>query len=286
MSDKLELLLRFYRTADKTQAKLETADFSAELLERLRRIGTVDYAEFKNGTFSFRLSGLRSGTFEALAGEHLAGRGSVCCYFDRRANDLFAANVDSEFMEPRDAKIFTLYYTEGLTRYGLHPLITRSGHGYHIWCRLQSAVENAALRELTCFFIVRAAALTVRKGGDLSHLQCICYPRGEQNDISLRMFGGRHPGSGRFCPVATAVGPADTLLSEEDSWLFFERYLEHAPVSSEAFAQALARVRCEQPRLEEACRAAGNPALMGILEDQKRLGGFRMSRSAPLGEES
>lgn len=199
--------------------------------------GKLDYGELKSGIFKYRLSGLGPEDFEALLEEHVAKRVNLCAYFGEEKNRLFAFNLDGE--GGAGVKAAALYTADALARLGLFPLAVKSGHGYHLLCRLESPAENARLSALMDAVKKSVAQRLEAKGADAGELSCTCYPRARAGDISLRLFGSVHARTGEFSSVVRGIAAEDDLLSEEASWKCFEGFMRGCASDAACFERAL-----------------------------------------------
>ncbi len=244
MDSKKQLLNAFYSTIDKSQFKIETKEYLPELLDSRKTDAVFQYGEFKNGIFKYRFSNSDAKFFDQCLEDHLSARSNLCCYLDPNANNLFVFNLDTfeklgEVDRCAELKAFATALSDILFRLGLRPLILRSGHGYHFWCRLAAPVENHRLRALMDAVVEVAVLRLTAARIDLGKLQCICYPRVNTNDVSIRLFGSRHAVTGRFCGVVEKIGENRAILGDAESWLCFEQFMNRTSLDSSQFARAL-----------------------------------------------
>ncbi len=236
---KAALLKAFYPTADRTQAKLETAEHSPGFLRELQSMGTLRYGEWIEGTFKYRLAGISPEGFDALLRRHLESRLNLCVYFHPRANSMFCLNLDRFQKTEENLRELARILLALLRRLEIEPLVLRSGHGYHFWCRLAAPAENARLQEFLHAVTEVSVFQAVAGGVNIARLQFICYPRPRVDDISIRLFGCRHTVSGLFSRVVASLEDGgDLLLDEEESWAAFARYREMCTVPEDVFARA------------------------------------------------
>jgi hypothetical protein len=124
---------------------------------------------------------------------------------------------------------------DSLARLGCAPLVIASGRGYHIWCRLDRAVDNDRLYEFMRRIAVRTLATLHEGGHDHRKVKFNVYPdRRTRDTVSLRLFGSNHAKNRVFSRVLTPEG----LLDEAQSWEYFENHLRLRTVSAETFDRA------------------------------------------------
>lgn len=231
-----ELLSEFYTTADKTKAKIETKKHGFSYLEELSQIGNLRYSEWKNGVFKYNITDLKEGVYENLLDKHLSGEINLCIYFDPHKNNIFCFNLDS-FTDDRASLVAAARFIEDtLIRLHADPLVLKSGHGYHFWCRLEKARDNKEIAEFMQNVLDVAVFEAAAQSSDVESLQCILYPRHNADDISIRLFGTHHSVNGRFISVVTEINTEDTVLGEEESWAYFEDYLKNKTIPDNLFS--------------------------------------------------
>lgn len=238
MEAKAELLKAFYPTADRTQAKLETAEHGPGFLRELQSMSTLRYGEWIEGTFKYRLEGISPAGFDVLLRRHLESSLNLCVYFHPRANAMFCLNLDRFQKSGENLRELAKILLALLRRLEIEPLVLQSGHGYHFWCRLAAPAENARLQEFLHAVTELSVFQAVAAGVSIARLQFICYPRPRVDDISIRLFGCRHTVSGLFSRVVASLDGGDLLLGEEESWAAFARYREMCTVPEDVFARA------------------------------------------------
>lgn len=236
-------LRAFYTGVDRRIAKIETREHGFAFLRALSNGAHVDYAELKKGVYKYRLSGIEPGFFDELLRQHAAGDLNLCAYFGAEQNSVFALNVDSISSFAGKGKILALCLLEAFDALGVAPLTLRSGHGYHLLCRLARPAPNGALRALMDGAVRRAADAMERRGVTIADLQCTGHPRPRHGDVSLRLFGSAHVRTGLFPCVAARIGREDDLLGEAESWACFEDYLQNGALAKEQFEAACRRLR-------------------------------------------
>lgn len=240
MHYKRELLTEFYTTVDHEQVKVETKSHGFDYMHKLNEIATLQYSEWKNGgVFKYKLANVTPSVFNDLLDLHLDSRINLCVFFNGKSNNIFCFNLDSFRGSDSSLKIVARFLLQNLKRLQIEPLILKSGHGYHFWCRLAAAEENGRLQAFMKAMSDVAAFQAAAGGVNISNLQCICYPRYIPNDISIRLFGCYHTVTGYFNSVVTKIGENDELLDDEASWRYFEDYIENCTISNELFGRAL-----------------------------------------------
>jgi hypothetical protein len=240
--DKKELLKNFYKTIDKTQMKIEISHLNLQYIDQLKKFATIDYCSFKEYYYQLRVSNVTEEGYDYFLNEHIAKRISLCCYFNRTKNSIFAFNLDSSIKENPALKIFMLYLCKILEHCGLHAMILKSGHGYHVWCGLQNRIENTKLQVFEEIAVQLATYEAVKSGACFDDIQYVCYPRLKHNDISIRLFGSNHVASNIFTYIVTKIDKKDLLLDENDSWMRFENYTHKALTSVDTFEDALNKI--------------------------------------------
>lgn len=235
MYSKHELLSRFYTTVDRGQVKIETRTHGFDYMRRLDEIASLQYSEWKNGVFKYKLTNVTEDVFEHFLGLHLESKINLCVFFNAERNNIFCFNLDTFNGSVESLKAVARFLQQNLRRLRIEPLILRSGHGYHFWCRLQSPEENARLQAFMQAMIDVAAFQAVAGGVNIASLQCICYPRHIANDISIRLFGCYHSVTGYFNSVVAKIGENDEILDEEASWRYFEEYLDKCTIENAHF---------------------------------------------------
>lgn len=244
MDSKKRLLNAYYSTIDRSRFKVETRGFVPELLDAEATHGAFTYGEFKNGIFKYCFSGAAPALFDWCLESHLRAELNICCYLNPQENSIFAFNLDS--YEKLDAvdntpeiRSFAEIVSDILVKLCLRPMIIRSGHGYHFWCRLAEPVANSKLQSFMDAVVAVATFELIARRIEIGKLQCICYPRVNTRDVSIRLFGSRHTVTGRFSGIVKNAGENETILDEEQSWQFFEQCLNQPHITREQFAHAL-----------------------------------------------
>lgn len=237
--DKHKLLTEFYSSINKTCFKLETTKGSFDYLEHLKTLGELEYSEWKNTVFKYKLNNIESLEFEKLIDLHIAGEINYCAYLGEKANNIFCFNLDSFNEDYTNLKIVAIYLIKDLLKLNIEPLILSSGHGYHIWVRLEENFDNLILLNFMENMMDIATFQAISNDVNIKDLQCIFYPRLKFDDISIRLFGTTHTVTKKFISVVGKIDREDTLLNEFDSWQFFSDYLSCSKVSSQIFEFAI-----------------------------------------------
>ena len=161
---------------------------------------TFEYGELTPAglVHKYKLAGIPEGRIDEFLLAHVEKACNVCLYFDVRANDTFCFNLDnnhqvnsSQIIPQMDLAVRELgRHLRGLR---CETPIVASGCGYHVWGRLEAAVDNERLHD----FMLRSAAATlaalVRQGLDRRQIKFNFYPDPRiQHVVSLCLFGSRH----------------------------------------------------------------------------------------------
>jgi hypothetical protein len=243
MDPRVELLKEFYGGLPRDRAKVETDEFGFAFLERLLSKGAaLEYGELTlSGLLhKYKLAGIPAEFMDELLLSHVEKQRNVCLYFDDKANSTFCFNLDNNHKTNNTAIIPEMEIAVRATRdclagVGCEPLIVASGRGYHIWCRLDRAVENGRLYDFMRRIAVRALATLHGGGHEHKKVKFNVYPdRRTRDTVSLRLFGSNHAKNRVFSRVLTPEG----LLDEEQSWAHFEKYLRTKTVTGETFDRA------------------------------------------------
>ena len=238
MPSKIDLLREFYNTADTTRLKIETKFCGLPYCKELKRLGTLEYIAFDQKVCKYRISGLPPDAYQSFLEQHLEKKINLCAYFNPEENAVFAFNLDFVSAIGTDLKIYALYLFRDLYVLGIFPLVLRSGHGYHFWCKVSEPVANTKLRAFMKAACDKAFEEAVSKGVNTDLLRCTRYPRLNTGDISIRLFGSNHIVTGLFSNVVIRIDEADTILNEADSWSYFEKYLREYRIPVSGFFRA------------------------------------------------
>ncbi len=243
MDPRVELLKEFYGGLPRDRAKVETDEYGFEFLDRLLSRGaTLEYGELTlSGLLhKYKLAGIPPAFMDELLLSHVEKTRNVCLYFDDLANSTFCFNLDNNHKTNNTAiipemEIAVRATRDSLSRLGCDPLVIASGRGYHIWCRLDQAVDNDRLYEFMRRIAVRTLATLHEGGHDHRKVKFNVYPdRRTRDTVSLRLFGSTHAKNRVFSRVLTPEG----LLDEAQSWAYFEDHLRSRTVSADAFDRA------------------------------------------------
>ncbi|MEO6993359.1 MAG: hypothetical protein ABI273_07000, partial [Lacunisphaera sp.] len=247
MDHRVELLKKFYAGLPQDRAKLEIREHGFEFLEQLLSDGvTLDYGELTLTELlhKYKLTGIPPGRMDELLEAHVGKRCNVCLYFEATANRLFCFNLDNNHKTNNTVIIPEMDYAlrtlrDLLIALGCEPLVLASGRGYHVWVRLESAVDNDQLHEFLSRAAVQTMAQLHRRGFDYQKVKINVYPdKRIRGVVSLRLFGSEHAKNKVFSQVWTATG----LLDETASWAYFENYLGTRTIPPETFDAACAEL--------------------------------------------
>ena len=239
MPAKIELLNEFYSTMDKTQVKIETKAHGFDYLKYISSLANLKYSEWVNGLYRYRLTEIEPDIFNHLLKRHIDKKLNICIYFNEIKNNIFCFNLDSFNKNKNEIKEIAVLLNRNLGKLQIKPLILKSGRGYHFWCRLSSAFENSQLQSFMKSMIDITVFEAVMQNINLDRLQCICYPRFNSHDVSIRLFGSNHTETGKFLSVMTNIEDDGSLLDEEQSWRYFENYIKSCTIGKESFGRAL-----------------------------------------------
>jgi len=245
---KVSLIKAFYQGLPLDRAKVETSRFGFEFLDELLCGGIeLEYGELtlSNVLHKYKLTNVPISRLNDLLSSHVQKDCNVCLYFGEHENRILCFNLDNNHKFNNTVIIAEIALAVRslaalLTGLQCEPLVVASGRGYHVWCRLESAVANARLHE----FMLHAAALALlavhQQGLDPLKVKFNFYPDPRINDIvSLRLFGSEHAKNKVFSCILTPEG----LLDEPASWEFFDNYLRSKTIGLPAFDKALASLR-------------------------------------------
>lgn len=247
MDPRVGLLKEFYQGLPTDRIKVETLCYGFPFLDQLLAGGAkLDYGELTlTGTLhKFKLSGVPGSRVDDLLRAHVAKECNVCLYFGGLTSSLFCFNLDNNHKENNTAALpemdLAVRVLRGqLAELGCEPLVIASGRGYHLWVRLDAAVENASLHGFMIRCAARALAAFAETGGDHCQIKFNFYPDPRtENTVSLRLFGSDHAKTRVFSHILAPSG----LLDEPASWAWFEDHLRHRTVPAATFAAARAAV--------------------------------------------
>jgi hypothetical protein len=247
MDWKLNLLKEFYKGLPKDKVKIETDEYGFDFLRQLLADGaTLAYGELTaSGVLhKYKMIDIPEYQMDELLKSHIAKGCNVCLYFDNRANNMFCFNMDNNHktdntivIPEMDLAVRTI--RNQLIELGCEPLIIASGRGYHVWCRLDIAIDNELLYQFMLRAAVKTMAALYKKGYDYNKIKFNFYPDTRiYNVVSLRLFGSVHAKNKVFSHVFTP----EKLLYEEASWDYFESYMRDKTISESTFAKAYATI--------------------------------------------
>ncbi len=243
MDRRVTLLQEFYRGLPKDRAKVETRHHGFDFLHALLSDGiTLEYGELTlSGLLhKYKLANIHGERMNRLLQAHVGKEFNVCLYFDDRENSEFCFNLDNNHKVNNTVVIAEMrlavgYLSDLLARIGCAPLVIASGRGYHIWCRLEKAVENERLYGFMIRLAAKTAAFLQNQGHDHNLVKINLYPDRRIRDVvSLRLFGSDHAKNKLFSQIWTAGG----LLDEAASWRFFESHLRTKTIEIQRFDEA------------------------------------------------
>jgi len=251
---RVALLKEFYRGLPKDRVKVETYQHGFDFLGKMLSDGVkLEYGELTlvGLLHKYKLTDIPEARMDELLQSHVEKSCNVCLYFGYPESSLFCFNLDNNRIANNTELIPEVELTvralgERLAALGCEPLILASGRGYHLWGRLDGAVESDRLHQ----FMQRAAvksmvSLHTHSGYDHRKIKFSYYPDPRTRDIvSLRLFGTEHVKNKVFNRVLTADG----LLDEAASWGYFERYLANRTISRGTFEDAYRALSPEAPR--------------------------------------
>jgi len=247
MDTRVQLLKAFSTGFIPDTIKIETDQHGFDYLARLLAGGVrLDYGELTPAGLlhKYKLTGVNETRLDDFLREHVKKTCNVCRYFGATANDVFCFNLDNNHKQdnvriiPEMTLAVRALETE-LKRLGCEPLILASGRGYHVWCRLETQIENSRLSAFMLNVAVRALMAFHQSGYDHQTVKFNFYPDPKIiNTVSLRLFGSEHAKNKRFSQVLGAVG----LLDEIASWKIFEDFLTNKTIRPEQFSAAEAQL--------------------------------------------
>lgn len=248
--DKVALLEAFSRRFVPGTVKVETERCGFPFLDELLTGGAaLEYGELTPTRLlhKYKLTNVSEERMRELLADHVAKTGNVCRYFGAVENDVFAINLDNNHKTNDTAPIpemgLAVRAFERVWReLGVTPLIVASGRGYHVWGRLDGPVANERLYEFMVRAAVRAMGAFHGTGYDHHTVKLNFYPDlRAHNVVSLRLFGSEHAKNKVFSNVWTPEG----LLSEEESWAYFEDFVRSGAISPETLGAAIEALRSD-----------------------------------------
>jgi hypothetical protein len=222
--------------------KLELMNYGFAFLDKLVSDGiNLEYGELAvNLIHKYRLSNVSQHCMNQLLQGHVNKSHNVCLYFNELANNTFCLNLDNNYKVNNTALIpemkpTVIYLKEQLQEYAIEPLVIESGRGYHLWCRLDQAVDNQLLFD----FLLRISARTMlslsNHGYDYNRIKFNIYPNPKTINIaSLRLFGSEHIKK----KVFSYVHLHNRVLDETASWEYFTQYLTCQTIGKHQFLAA------------------------------------------------
>lgn len=243
MDTRVQLLKAFSTGFISDTVKIETEQHGFDYLASLLSGGIrLDYGELTpvGLLHKYKLAGVSEARLDDFLREHVEKTCNVCRYFGAEANDVFCFNLDNNHKQdnvriiPEMTLAVRALETE-LKRLGCEPLIVASGRGYHVWCRLETLIENHRLSAFMLNIAVRALMAFHQSGYDHQTVKFNFYPDPKIiNTVSLRLFGSEHAKNKTFSHVLGSLG----LLDEPASWKAFEAFLANQTIRTEDFQAA------------------------------------------------
>lgn len=244
MDPRVILLKNFSNGFIRDKAKIETEQFGFDYLERLLSGGSrLEYGDLTTSRVlhKYKMVDIPPFRMDELLHMHIMKECNVCRYFGSEKNDVFCFNMDNNHKTNNTVIIPELSLALATLRQCLleldcEPLIVASGRGYHVWLRLTEPLENKLLYDFMVQAAARALLPLLADGYDRHAIKFRFYPDIKVNDVlSLRLFGSDHALNNVFSRVSTP----DALLGEEDSWKYFERFVQSGSISTMTFRAAL-----------------------------------------------
>jgi hypothetical protein len=245
MDRRVALLQEYYRGLPMDRAKVETRHHGFAFLEALLVDGvSLEYGELTlSGLLhKYKLANIPPARMTKLLRAHVAKEFNVCLYFHDRANSLFCFNLDNNHKVDNTVLIPEMvaavrFLADLLAGLGCPPLVIASGRGYHLWCRLEQAVDTQRLYAFMIRAAARTAAFLQGEGLDYNRIKINLYPDRRIRDVvSLRLFGTDHAKNKVFSQIWTPAG----LLGEEASWARFEDHFRNQTIAAVGFEKACA----------------------------------------------
>lgn len=242
MDTRVALLKKFYSTMQTDKLKLELMSYGFAFLDKLASEGIVlEYGELAaNLIHKYRLSNVSQHGMNQLLQGHVNKAHNVCLYFNELANNTFCFNLDNNCKVNNtslipEMKPTVTYLREQLQEYAIEPLVIESGRGYHLWCRLDQAVDNQLLFDFLLRISAKAMASLHKHGYDYNRIKFNIYPNPKTVNIaSLRLFGSEHIKKNVFSYVQLQ----NRVLDEAASWEYFTQYLTGKIICKHQFLAA------------------------------------------------
>lgn len=227
--DKVKLLKKFYLTIDKTTMKLECKCYGFEFLDMLKSHSKVDYIEHNPTIHKYKLSCMTEAYYDSFLQSHVLQEVNVCGYYNKRANNLFSFNLDTNKTVAEDSLIelqaAVKLISDYLQEFKIGPIVYNSGRGYHIVVKLTEQVDNRVIIKLMKYIWMRTFVTMHQNGLDKNRISISMYPHRQQETQtnSLRWFGSKHIKTNQFSSVVLPEG----TLDEQGSWQYFEFYMNN-----------------------------------------------------------
>jgi len=240
---KVALLKEFSRGLVEGTVKIETEQYGFRFLdELLSEGGRLEYGELSATRLlhKYKLVDVPEHRMDALLRAHIGKTCNVCRYFHPASNDTFCFNLDNNHTTNNtvvlpEMTLAVQTLRDCLAGVGCEPLVVASGRGYHVWCRLDDAVDNGVLHGFMLHAAVRAVRALHEQGFDPNTVKFNFYPDVRTNNVvSLRLFGSEHAKTRVF----SHVWVNGDLLGEAESWERFEHFLRNQSIPPSVFERA------------------------------------------------
>ena len=244
MDPRVTLLREFSRTFIKGKAKIETEQFGFEFVDwLLLEGGTLEYGDLTDVRLlhKYKIVDIPEHRMDELVRLHVEKQFNVCRYFGAEKNDVLCFNMDNNYKKDNTAIIPQMAVARDTLRtcllgLGCEPLMVASGRGYHVWMRLDEPMENKMLYDLMVATAARALLPLLAGGEDHRAVKFSFYPDFNVVDgVSLRLFGSQHAKNNVFSHIFTPDG----LLDENESWKYFEDFMQNKTTSTATIRAAL-----------------------------------------------
>lgn len=241
VESKIELLKRFYSSMYHDTIKLEVRDWGFDFINLISKAGgTLEYGELKGKIHKYKISNMPEKLFDYFLKHHVKQNANVCLYFNNKANNVFAFNLDNKNGESiHELKVIADIVDSYLRELGIEPLVYISGRGYHMWVRIDKPIDNKKIDEFMNKITARTIATLEYNNINQNKVDINIYP-GKQTTkaYSLRLFGSKHIKNDTFSMICTREnGIID--LGENYFWIQFEDYLNTKTITVEQFEKAL-----------------------------------------------
>lgn len=253
MDTRVELVSAFYQAMCEDKVKLETKNYGFEFVKNLTSGGeTLDYVQMENHFIhKYRLLNVSEHRRQSLLQGHVNQDYNVCLYFDETANNTLCFNIDNNYKKNNneiipEVELAVDYIQQHLGTYGMEAVSVKSGRGYHVWLRFERPIANQLLLDFMIQISARTLASLHVNQHDYHAVKINMSPNPHfVKIISLRAFGSKHIKTGSFSHIKAKAG---ALLSEDDSWKYFENYMINKTVSERQFGLAYDEVATKKAK--------------------------------------